>query len=457
MKSLSLISKTFFLIVGLCVYSGLFAQMVEPESTETEKLDLRTTILEDAVKRLQKLQVSGYIQAQYQYAETDADNRNFKLAAGRNAYEATELKDFSRFGIRRGRIKFTYTENIVSGVIQIDVTEKGISSDRNAVTFKDVYIQVKDPWFGTSSFKAGLFDRPFGHEIAYSSSSRESPERARMIQALFPDERDLGAMLTLQPAKTSPMNILKLEAGLFSGNGIKPQFVSHFDFIGRLSVSKPIDNYMVFGVGVSAYLGGVFQNDKQVYTMKDKQFVLDSDKDDNIGKFAKRQYFGIDAQFSLISAAGLTALRGEYIFGEHPGNASGAYGFNFNATLPSGPVYMRKISGGYIMLAQDLGTTPLTAVLKYDWYNPNTEVSGNDIAAAGSGTGSGDICMSNFGLGMLWRVNAALKLTAYYDFVSNETTDNLKDVKDANGKITRYGWEGNRKDNVFTLRLQYKF
>ena len=45
---------------------------------------------------------------------------------------------------------------------------------------------------------AGVFNRPFGHEIGYSTSGLESPERATIIQYFFPDERDLGAMLTLR-------------------------------------------------------------------------------------------------------------------------------------------------------------------------------------------------------------------------------------------------------------------
>ena len=48
---------------------------------------------------------------------------------------------------------------------------------------------------------AGVFNRPFGHEIGYSTSGLESPERATIIQYFFPDERDLGAMLTLRTKK----------------------------------------------------------------------------------------------------------------------------------------------------------------------------------------------------------------------------------------------------------------
>ena len=415
----------------------------ETELTPVEQLKQRTETLENAMKTLQKFKVSGYIQTQYQYCETDADGNNFKLAKGRNTQETKDLDGFGRFGVRRGRIKFTYTDGLVEGVFQPDFTEKGVS-------FKDVYLSVKDPWFGTNSFKTGIFDRPFGHEIAYSSSRRESPERSRIVQSLFPDERDLGAMLTLQANKNSPWNILRLEVGLFAGNGIRPQIESKMDFIGHLSVAKNIGDNILIGGGVSTYLGSMYQGDSSVFVMKDNKFVLDSKNADNIGKYAKRQYFGLDLQFSMMTAAGLTQLRSEYIFGEHAGNKFSAYSFK-TETLPTDATYMRKIAGGYVILTQDLGTTPFTFIAKYDWYNPNTEVSGNDI------TNKGEILMSNIGLGAIWRINNALNLTAYYDIVKNEKTDKLKNTKNADGKITAYGYENDRKDNVFTLRLQYKF
>ena len=469
----------------ICLLSGgLKAQ--DGEFSDVEILQHRTDVLESAVKTLQKLKVSGYIQTQYQYAEAVADGINFKLANRANAYESnsyypgsTDYKgfdSFNRFGIRRGRIKFTYEEGIVSGVAQIDITDKGIGDGalseqgRNVVMFKDLYLNVKDPWFGTSALRAGIFDRPFGYEIAYSSSRRESPERARIFQTLFPDERDLGAMLILQPAKTSKWNFLKLEAGLFAGNGIKPQIDSHMDFIGHLSAVKIFDNTMSLSGGVSLYMGGVLQQDSSIYVMSDNRFILESKSRNNIGKSAKRQYIGFDAQFSMMTeTAGLTQLRGEYIFGEHPGTASGSYNFKLTG-IQNNPVYMRKVSGGYVMLVQDLGKTPFSAVVKYDWYNPNTGVSGDDIASDdviknstdkktnAVGT-TGDIAMSNIGLGLLWRINPALKATAYYDIVSNETTKNSKNgtVSDTDNRITKYGWEGNRPDNVFTLRLQYAF
>ena len=467
-KKLNVSKGIILLLCSIVLSMPAFAQKEEAKSSDVAVLDKKVTALESAVATLQKFKVSGYIQTQYQYGEALADGNNFKLAKRANSYESNPyypgsndykgLDGFSRFGIRMGRFKLSYETGIASAVAQIDITDKGVNDatvpGRNVVMFKDLYLNIKDPWFGTSAFKAGIFDRPFGFEIAYSSSSLESPERSRIIQSLFPDEKDLGAMLTLQPAKKSAWNFLKLEAGLFAGNGIKPQISNHMDFIGHLSASKTFSNMSLSG-GVSLYWGGVLQTDSSTYVMKNNAFVLQSKNRSNIGSWATRQYIGFDLQYSLTTPAGLTQLRGEYIFGKNPGNAAAAYNFALT-DIQSGPVYMRNISGGYLILIQDLGKSPFSAIVKYDWYNPNTGVSGDNIAAANSGTGTGDITMSNLGAGIMWRINPALRLTAYYDFVSNETTTNLKDTKDGNN-IIKYGYESQRPDNVFTLKLQYKF
>ncbi|MCL1937083.1 MAG: hypothetical protein FWF52_01640 [Candidatus Azobacteroides sp.] len=470
-----------FMVIVLSCASVFSAGAQEAELSPIEEVQRKIEDIENQVIQLNKLKISGFIQAQYQYGEAAADGINFKLAKKANAYESSAfypgttdykgLDDFNRFGIRCGRFKFTYEEGIVSGVAQIDITDKGINDPnvpgRNVVLFKDLYIHVKDPWIGSNSFRVGVFERSFGNEIDYSSSRRETPERGRAAQSIFPEERDLGLLLTLQAAKTSAWNFLKLEAGLFTGNGIKPQIDNHMDFLGRLSATKNIGSNASIRGGVSFYRGGVLQSDSSTYEMRGNRFVLESDSRTNIGKLAKRQYLGFDVQFNMITEAGLSQIRGEYVFGEQPGTARSSYSFGLD-DIPSGPVYMRNVRGGYVLLVQDLGRSPLTALAKYDWYDPNTGVSGNNIAAPNLLTnetdqptvaGAGDVAMSNIGVGLVWRINSALKLTAYYDFVSNEKTKNSKNstVSETDSRITQYGWEGNRKDNVFTLRLQYKF
>ena len=468
----SVLGGGIFFLINVCLSIPVFAQVQESELNKIDALEQKTELLQNAVSALQKFRVSGYIQTQYQYGEAAADGVNFRFRRA-NSYEGDAyypgtddykgLDGFSRFGIRRGRFRLAYEEGIVSGVVQIDVTERGINNTsipgRNVVMFRDFFLNISDPWFGTSAFRAGLFPRPFGHEVSFSSARRESPERSRIIQSIFPDERDLGAMLVLQAAGSSNWNFLRLEGGLFAGNGIRPQISSRMDFIGRLSATRSFGHNTSLSGGLSLYWGGVLQTDSSRYIMENNQFVLEGGERSRkyIGSYAKRQYVGVDFQYSQRTSAGLTQLRAEYIFGEHPGDALSAYNFILN-DITSGPVYMRKIEGGYVVFVQDLGQKiPLSAIAKYDWYNPNIDVSGNEIAAVNSGTGVNDIAISTVGFGLLWRINPALNLTAYYDIVSNETTVNLPDTRDLNNNIIAYGYEKNRPDNVFTLRLQYRF
>lgn len=399
----------------------------EPALSQTEKLDQKIQFLENALKSLQKFKVSGYIQTQYQWGEKDA---SLKVGAANENPE----ESFSRIGIRRGRIKFTYEDGIASGVFQLDMTEKGVG-------IKDAYLNVKDPWIGTMALKAGVFDRPFGYEISYSSSRRESPERSIVFQTLFPEERDLGAMLTLQAPKTSPWNVLKLEGGLFAGNGIKQETDSRLDFIGHLSANKSIGSDIKIGGGVSYYNGGVFEGTKKIYTMNGSEFIVDS-MADNLGKYAKREYVGFDFQFSIMSVLGMTQLRAEYLMGQQPGSSSSSKSPNAS-TLPTNDTYIRNFTGGYVMLVQDIGQLPFSAVVKYDWSDPNTKVSGDEIGT--NKTGKADIAQHTFGVGMLWRATNNLRLQTYYELNKNETSNHLS------------GYDSDRKDDVFTLRLQYKF
>jgi hypothetical protein len=428
------------------VFTLLTAKPFFAQHTDSLTLEHRIETLENNAKRQQRLRITGYIQAQYQYAEREADNVNFRFAP-QNSFEKSDDSDgFHRFGIRRGHIKLDHQGDFAETVVQLDITENGVNP-------RDIFINVKDSWLRSqSAFRAGLFHHPFGFEAPLSSRLRESPERSRVVQSLFPNSgRDVGFKFILRSSETSPWSFLSLDVGLFSGNGIRRQMDSHMDFVGRLSANKKFKTVSLSG-GTSLYWGGVRAMSSEIYTMKNNRFVLKSDKPENIGKVHKRQYVGFDAQLGLKTTLGQTKLMTEYIVGEHPGNSVAAYSFQLTA-LPTDPVFRRKINGGYAMLVQDLGKLPLATVLKYDWYNPNTQVSGNDIGIPGSLTGVGDIAIQTFGFGMLWNVNNAFRITAYYDIVRNEKSS----IKTLEDEIVFYGFENIRPANVFTLRLQYSF
>ena len=374
------------------------------------------------------VKLSGYIQPQYQYGEKDA---TLKVGAPNENPD----ESFSRIGIRRGRVIMSATDgNLVSGAFQVELNEKSLA-------LKEASISIKDPWINTLQVRAGAFNRPFGNEISYLITLLESPERSILCQTLFVEEQDVGAMLILQPAKTSAWNILKLEAGLFSGNGVKQETDSRRDFIGHLSIAKTVDSKFSYGAGVSYYNASVYQGTENVYKMNGKGFELNSDAS-NKGRFAKREYVGFDLQLKLDGSFGITQLRTEYLFGQQPGTAGSSKSPNASV-LPSVDTYIRNFNGAYVIFVQDLGSLPFSAVLKYEWYDPNTKVSGNEIGE--NDTSKTDLRYDTFGFGALWKINDALRLQAYYEMNRNETTANIANM------------DRDLQDNVFTLRLQYKF
>ncbi|MDR1756529.1 MAG: hypothetical protein LBR65_06210 [Culturomica sp.] len=405
-----------FLLLLLCTAVAARAQKMPLDDGEIEK---RIGLLESEVAKLKKWKFSGYIQGQYQWGEEAA----FLKVGAANGEPG---KSFDRFGIRRGRIKFACEAGIASAVFQIDLTEKGVG-------FKEAYLRLKDPWIGTLAFTGGVFNRPFGYEIGYSSSMRESPERSTVFQTLFPEERDLGAMLILQAPETSPWSIFKLEAGLFAGNGVKMETDNKRDFIGHLSVSGKWGRNVSLGGGVSYYNGKVYQGTQNVYSMQGKEFVLHH-SESNKGGFAKREYTGLDLQFAVSSALGTTKLHGEYLFGRQPGFQHKTNSPNASS-LPAGDTYLRTFNGGYAMLVHYIGKAPVAVTGKYDWYDPNTRISGDEIGRGG--TVEADLRVHTYGVGALWDFKPGMRLSVWYDFNCNENTE--------------------IRNDVFTLRLQHKF
>ncbi len=403
-------------------------------SQEESQITLDPVIeqLQSDVASAKKLSFSGYVQAQYQSADT----------VGVASIAGGDFKGYdSRFKVRRGRLKAKYASGLSSAVLQIDITEKGVG-------LNEAYLNFKDPFTKSNSMTAGIFDRPFGHEISYSSSSIESLERSRITQTLFPGEKDLGAQVTLQAPKTSSLHFIKLDAGLFNGNGPAEETDSYKDFIGHLSMGKTtINEKITWGLGASYYNGGFAAATDDVYSMETvagvKTFVKDSV---GTGNKLDREYFGFDGQISFDWAMGMTQIRAEYLFGTQTGKSSSSTSLK---GAMSGDGYIRNFNGYYAYFIQNILETPFQFVVKYDVYDPNTEVSGNEIGLGG--TGAADIMYSTLGVGLHYRYDSHTKISAYYDMVTNETTDLLPDGS------TLKDLSSDRNDNVFTLRLQYKF
>lgn len=383
--------------------------------------------IENRLSKFGKFKITGYLQPSFQYGEEFA-----KLNVG--TPNSNTKEDFNRFGIRRGRIKLTYTHNVVTGVFQVDMTERGLA-------MRDAYMKVQEPWLKTFSLTAGLFDTPFSYEIMYSSSRRESPERARIFPTLFPKEKDLGVMLTIQASKINLWNMLKLDLGLFSGNGVNLDIDNRKNLITRLRVDYTFKNDTKIGGGISYYNGSVYQGTKNVYRFSNNLYLLNSDTA-NVGAFGRREYYGADFQLRVRTILGETKLTGDYIFGYQSGSKDNSESYHASS-LPTTDTYIRNFQGGYVMLVQSLGKLPLYAILKYDIYDPNIKISGNTIGL--NNTGKADVMYQTYGFGLEWKAMDNLRITAYYDWIHQEKSANL------------VGYEKDRKDNVFTLRMHYNF
>ena len=162
----------------------------------------------------------------------------------------------------------------------------------------------------------------------------------------------------------------------------------------------------------------------------------------------KREYIGLDAQFSFKNSWGTTSLRGEGLLGTQPGIAGSSKSPNTGTrpgNEPENSLFKRPFIGYFFYLVHDIGTTPFSAVLKYYVYDPNTKLKGNEIGVENSLTSKTDLAQSTLGIGALYRFNKHIRVQAYYEFNFNEKSDFVK------------GYEKDREDDVFTLRLQYKF
>jgi len=440
--------KRFILVLftAMTLYSQSPAQDTAAVVTKEELSEVKgavdginETILEmkATVDALKKIKVSGYIQAQYQVA----DSPGVSSYAGGNF--PSNVK--SRYSVRRGRMKVNYDNDLTQYVLQIDVTQSGVG-------IKDAYISVMEPWMRTASLTAGIFDRPFGFEISYSSSNRESPERSRLFQTLFPGERELGAKLELN-AQEGLFSYINFKGGFFNGVlNTANENDRNKDFIGRLGFQLPFqeENFAIDG-GFSLYSGKVTNNSKYVYSIDEnsatKQYRIDSMATNNLGHFGRAYYGGDIQMYYDIPVIGGASLRAEYITGEQPGTSSS--GSFYNPSSVNTALYKRQFNGWYVMYIQNIGLQN-QFIFKYDVFDPNTDVKGDDLGRPGTNLTTADIKFSTLGIGWVYHWDANVKFVAYYDRVMNE-----KVYSGANGSFAAY--KNDLKDNVFTLRMQYKF
>jgi hypothetical protein len=399
------------------------------------------------VDALRKIKITGYLQPQFRY--TDVINPTYPVGNFSGGQFPANTKNL--FQVRRGRIKVNYDNGLTQFVLQFDAIQTGF-------TTKDAYLSIVEPWAKSVGLQMGIFDRPFGYEISYSSSNREAPERSRLFQTLFPGERELGAKLFFAPP-AGPLSFLRADVGVFNGSGPTANEFDNFkDIIGHVGAQVPFDNIgAALDFGVSGYFGQVRNNTKFLYTARDlpsgvKGFLVDSTSS-NLSAGVARQYLGIDAQFYLdVPSIGGMILRGEYIFGKQPGTSSTS---SSPAAQPTSAAYQREIAGWYLNLIQNIGNRD-QIVVKYDVFDPNTKVGASDFVPTNSSGASGltatDVKYSTLGFGLVHHWDDNVKFVLYYEIVQNEK---LAGITSASSAL--YPYREDVRDNVLTFRVQAKF
>jgi hypothetical protein len=445
-------------IITLLIYSiGLVTYGYSQDNTSVSNDSLSKSI--EAVKKelelFKNIKISGWVQAQYQLADT----------AGAKNYDGGDFPTSSdnRFTVRRGRLKVTYTNKTSQFVIQINATERGLN-------LADAFGKIYDPWKKTFAFTAGMMNRPFGYEIQQSSSDREIPERCRFTQMFLPNERDIGAMVTFQPPQGRKLFGLKIDAGLYNGGGIissgtstpagtpsgttgaggLTDFDSQKDFMGHVAYYKSLKNdKLKFGVGFSHYNGGFIYQNNKVY----KNMEIDTSGnrvwkiEDTItrqfkNKIAPRQYYGVEGLISVKTVLGTTTLRGEYYSGMQTGTDVNTKSPQVAPSATSA-MYVRNFSAGYLIFIQRIGKSKHELAARYEWYDPNTKISAKDLNGT-NGMKEGEIKFTTYDIGYNIYLTTNVKFLIHYAIPKNEIT-NIK------------GYKRDLKDNILTVRMQYKF
>lgn len=385
-------------------------------------------------KDIHDIKITGYLQTQYQKAQS----------AGISSFSAGDFSanSDSRFIIRRGRLKIDRVDEFSNIVFQLDATQNGVQ-------LMDAFIQLHHPKAIGFELTAGLFNRPFGYSIVYSSGYRDFPERARVFQTIMPRERDLGAMISYEPK--GALSFLKADLAMINGSGLSAKdYDSKKDLVTSLSFKfdSLANGKFHLGFGSSVYSGTVRSETNTYFNASSGGFSPNTSST-NIDHNFNRNYFGANLQLQVDHAFGTTTFKTEYVAGTQPGVGSSASlkGPTASTSFSSQPMtdlYLRSFNGYYFWFTQQIAKTPLTALLAYDVYDPNVDVGGEKIGSTGSNTTAGDIKFSTLGYGLTYALNSRLKLTLYNEHVENESTLLPAYTKDL-------------KDNVFTMRLQYRW
>ncbi len=389
-----------FLLVILfsCIPAILAGEELPAPPDQAKETTENSDALKADVEKLKKLKISGFIQAQY---ENHQDSEEGIDASGKP-------QNYDNFLIRRGRLKAEYAATKKSKYLVY------IDASKDKVKLLDAYAEFKLPYDVKITF--GQYKWPFGYEIPQSSSDREMPERANVINQLFPGVRDRGIKASGE-MKIGEKNRFDYTAGIFNGTGIEDKTFTwqdadkHKDIVGRMGLDLGKIRF-----GLSAYSGKELVPGKPAVPGSTTWYDADGDGVIDEGEYVTKEpvaatpdvdytkdRYGLDFQwyFKMLDL-GESAFKAEYIQGKQRGN---------------------DVDGWYGLFVQHFGKRN-TFALRVDSYDPDKDADDDEI--------------TSYIPAWLFDWDANLRFTLAYEMPKEK---------------------GERKadNNVITFRVQYKF
>jgi phosphate-selective porin len=404
-----LLTIAFLIVISVKGYSQTqkldsLKEVIEKHEGKLNALDERVLVNEADLGKLNKIKVSGYIQAQWEMYDKDLEKTN--------GYDNT-------FYIRRARVKFTYEAlDGVKFVLQPDFSTGNLA-------LKDAYTVLNIPKLKDWTFWAGQMNR-INYEVEYSSGSREVLERSRVIRTIYPGEREVGVKLEYIGSKIPLKFQLMAMNGNFTGTQAK-DVDSKKDIMTRLVYSIKLPNAgLGIDLGANGYFGGNLSKTNPY--IKNSDGTIDSIK---VWSYLKKNWLGGEIQIFADVLGGM-AIKGEYIAGVNSIPSAIAATASRTQMMASPNLY-NNFSGFYLYFIKNIGAKN-QFVAKYDSYDPNTKLSGD---AAGN-----SIYYNTVTLAWQYYLNDFIRITLNYEMPKNEI--NASNPVD-------------KKDNYFGLRFQAKF
>lgn len=268
------------------------------------------------------LKVGGYIQAAGEFGQAPDSRYN-------------NIND--RFIVRRARVNVSgsFHENFdFKAEVDLGNNSLGQTSSANwKPTASDLFINWNR--YDFANVKVGQFKTPFGYEQLMPDTKTHFAERSLPNDRLT-QSRQIGAAVSGSVLEKR----LSYSAGAFNGNGVNQG-------------GNDNDNFMWVGrINGTAYKGKLFGQDTSV--------DLGVNGFTSHGTVDSKDGLGIDAQLSV----GRFGLQAEYLFNTSEAIATGA---------------STDSDGFYVTALYEILPKKLRAQVRYEVYDPNTGVTGDDF------------------------------------------------------------------------------